>query len=491
MNESTVEINILDNKKCQILTEDDGLLSKVFNLLSFKQEGVEYTQAYKNGWNGLTYLINKKNEFPSGLLSKVSSFLEEHRISFNIKDCRDQILSEKEFDIESKLLSLNKKPRDYQLRVVEAALNNRKGIIRACTGSGKTLCAALITAKINKPTTIYVIGIDLLKQFHDTFSEIFDEPIGYVGDGVCDLRRINIVSIWTAGKALGLTKKELFFDDENKEEKFNQNNSFKIIRALRSTKLHIFDECHTITTSTAKAIYNTIDPERIYGLSGTPYRDDGADLLINGILGEQIINISASELIDNKFLAQPIIQFVNVPPINISSKNYSSVYRDYIVENDMRNKIILSKVKMLIEKGYQTLVLFKHISHGRRLFEMFNEDGVKCEMLMGNDSLKKRNEVKDMLTKKEINVILASSIFDIGVDLPSLSGLILAGSGKSSIRALQRIGRVIRCYEGKKNAAIIDFVDNVKFLKNHSRARYKVYKSESGFKIFLPPGIRL
>lgn len=485
------KITILDNKKCKIDLDDKDFIHKVFKLLSFKQEGVEYTQAFKNGWSGVTYLINKKNEFPLGLLSKVEDFLKQENVPYIVEDKRKPIPPEHEIDIEAKLAKINRKPRDYQMRVVNAALDNPKGIIRACTGAGKTLCAALIAAKVNKPTVVYVIGIDLLKQFHDTFSEIFDEPIGYIGDGICDVQRINIVSIWTAGKALGLSKKELLFDDENPEEKFNESNSIKITNALKKTKLHIFDECHTITTSTAKAIYQVIDPERIYGLSGTPYRDDGADILINGILGEQIINISASELIEKKFLAQPIIQFVNVPAIHVYSRTYHGVYKDYVVDNVIRNQLILNKTKMLVEKGYQTLVLFKQISHGRILHDLLCENDIKCELLMGNDSLKKREEVKERLTNREINVILASSIFDIGVDLPSLSGLILAGSGKSSIRALQRIGRVIRSYEGKKNAAIIDFIDNVRFLKNHSKIRYGIYKSESGFKVHLPHGVKI
>lgn len=485
------KITILDNKKCKIDLDNKDFLHKVYNLLSFKQDGVEYTQAFKNGWSGVTYLINKKQEFPLGLLSKVENFLCQESVPYIVEDKRKTLQPENPINIEDKLIQLKRKPRDYQLRAVEAAMDNRKGIIRACTGAGKTLCAALIAARVNKPTVVYVIGLDLLKQFHDTFSEIFDEPIGYIGDGICDIQRINVVSIWTAGKALGLSKKELLFDDENQEEKFNESNSAKIKNALTATKLHIFDECHTITTSTAKAIYQVIDPERIYGLSGTPYRDDGADLLINSILGEQIINISASELIEKKFLAQPIIQFVDVPAIHVYSRTYHGVYKDYIVDNVIRNQLILNKTKMLVEKGYQTLVLFKQISHGKKLYELLCDSDIKCELLMGNDSLKKRDEVKDRLTKKEINVILASSIFDIGVDLPSLSGLILAGSGKSSIRALQRIGRVIRSYEGKKNAAIIDFIDNVRFLKKHSKIRYGIYKSEAGFKVYLPPGAKI
>ena len=69
-------------------------------------------------------------------------------------------------------------------------------------------------------------------------------------------------------------------------------------------------------------------------------------------------------------------------------------------------------------------------------------------MLYGEDNLEERNKVKQQLYDKEIDIILASSVYDVGVDLSILSGLVLCGGGKSSIKTLQRVGRVIR--GGKK-----------------------------------------
>src|ERR1700690_826665 len=161
---------------------------------------------------------------------------------------------------------------------------------------------------------------------------------------------------------------------------------------------------------------------------------------------------------------------------------YTAVYKEYIVENEIRNNLIVKLSKELIDKKYTPLVLFKQIKHGEILFEKLQEIGIKCAMLYGNDSLDKRNEIKDQLIKGKINLIVASTIFDIGLDLPELNALILCSGGKSSIRALQRIGRVIRPMPGKKYAAVVDFFDQVKFLKKHSMIRYKIYSAEDGFK---------
>ena len=124
-----------------------------------------------------------------------------------------------------------------------------------------------------------------------------------------------------------------------------------------------------------------------------------------------------------------------------------------------------------------------HLAHGKSLYKEISKS-LPAMLLSGKDSSKIRAEVKSKLEAKEINCIVASTIFDIGVDLPSLSGLIIAGGGKSSVRALQRIGRVIRKFPGKNQAAVIDFRDQAKFLKNHSEIRHNVYASERGYDVY-------
>ena len=478
------KIIIRSNKACQFVTDDEDLIRVLRSNLSYKMAGVEYTQQYKNGWNGRTYLVSKKGMFYYGLLDKVEQFLKDHNANYDVEDRRPPLELNEPIDISKNLEKINIIPRDYQVRVHDTTVRSQNGIVRACTGSGKSVIIGTITATLNKPTIVYVIGLDLLKQMHDLFTALFDEPIGFIGDGVCDIQRINIASIWTIGSALNINKKKICVDDEvSSNEKYNKNQTVKILELLEKTRVHIFDECHVVTCDTIQSIYKKINPEHIYGFSGTPYRDDNTDLLINGILGEQIINVSASELIEKGFLAQPIIKFYSVPKMSLPMAPYQTVYKSYIVDNDVRNTIIINATKELLDLNYTPLALFKQIKHGKQLYEMMLDQGIKCEMLHGNDSLARRTEVKEQLEAGEIDVLLASTIFDLGVDIPMLNSLILCGGGKSSIRALQRIGRVLRSFPNKKVAAVVDFYDQVKFLKKHSILRHSIYKSEKGFRV--------
>src|SRR5258708_5276059 len=352
------KIIILDNKKCQMVSDDKPLLNRLKRFLSFKMAGAEYTPAYQNGWDGITYLLSKSNKFNYGLLSKVKRFLTDNNIQYLIEDTRSLKAPNIELDITHKLKKNKLLPREHQIRILNSALQVDRGIIRAATGSGKSLCTALITAKINKPTIIYVIGLDLLDQFHKLFSKLFDESIGYIGDGICNIERINVASIWTIGRSLKLDN-IIEEDVDNNEKELDESNCVKILKLLKETKVHIFDESHVVATNTISEIYKNIDPEYIYGFSGTPFREDNSDLLINGILGEQIINVSASELINLNLLAAPLIKFYTVPKMSSLGSVYTAVYKEYIVENNIRNNLIAKLSKELVDKKYTPLVLFK------------------------------------------------------------------------------------------------------------------------------------
>lgn len=487
---------VIRNHNCQITEESD--LEHVLALdkhLSFKVQGAEHTAAYrgflnKEGefvkWDGMKRLLTPTLQFPTGLLPRVEDFYREANKDFEIVDKRPKKSVGNPRDILSKLASLNKNPYPYQLETLEAVDKNDRGIIKVATGGGKSLIGALIASKFGKKTILYVIGKDLLYQFHEFFSSIFDEKIGIIGDGNCDIQDINIASIWTIGQAVGLDKKDILLDETSDEKEVGKNKYADILQLLKDAKVHIIDECHMSACDTIQQIFKISVPEHLYGLSGSPWRDDGADLLIESILGRYIVNISASFLIKNNFLAQPIIRFRAVPPYHEElDRNYQSVYKNYIVENDVRNGLVLDAAKAMIEKGYQTLVLFNSIKHGKILYDLFSEH-MNCAILDGSNSKDEREKVKKDLLSHKLNCVLASRIFDIGVDIPSLSGLVIACGGKSSVKALQRVGRVIRKYPSKKYAVIVDFVDQAPFLDNHSKARYKIYKSEKGFDVIWP-----
>jgi superfamily II DNA or RNA helicase len=481
---------------CQIIEESDANhLLALDKHLSFYIQGAEHTAAFKGfinregvfvKWDGFKKLLTPSLQFPSGLLDRVIDFYQEAGKTVELVDKRLPKSIGAPFSILDNLHAIGKDPYPYQLEILDVIDKNDRGIIKVATGGGKSLIAALVAAKLGKKTIIYVIGKDLLYQFHAFFSQCFNEKIGLIGDGQCEIHNINIASIWTVGQSIGMNKKNILLDSDNDEKEVGKNKYADIMKMMKEAKVHIIDECHMSACETIQQVYKFSSPEHLYGLSGSPWRDDGADLLIESILGKYIVNISASRLISEGYLAQALIRFRVVPsyPTELD-RVYQSIYKNYVVENDIRNGMVLDAAKTLIDKGYQTLVLFSSLKHGKILYDVFKQH-MKCAILDGSNDKDEREQVKQDLQNHKIDCVLASRIFDIGVDIPSLAGLVIACGGKSTVKALQRVGRVIRRYPGKKFAVIVDFIDQAPFLDNHSRIRYRIYKSEEGFDVSWP-----
>jgi superfamily II DNA or RNA helicase len=487
---------VVKGNTSQIIEESD--VEHVLALdkhLSFYVQGAEHTAAFKGylnrdgdyvKWDGFKKLLTPTLQFATGLVERVKDFYAEAGKEITVIDKRRSKSIGVPIDIMPNLKKLDKIPYDYQTEILDVIDKYDRGIIKVATGGGKSLIAALVAAKLGKKTIIYVIGKDLLYQFHDFFSAIFDEPIGIIGDGKCEIHSINIASIWTVGQAIGMKKNEILLDSDDEEESLNKNKYVDISRMMKETKLHIIDECHMSACETIQRIFKHSAAEHLYGLSGSPWRDDGADLLIESVLGKYIVNIPASRLIKEGYLAQPLIRFRVTPPYpDELDRVYQSVYKRYVVENDVRNGLVLDGAKTLVDKGYQTLVLFNSLKHGKILHDLFKQH-MSCAILDGSNNKEEREKVKKDLMEHKIDCVLASRIFDIGVDIPSLSGLVIACGGKSTVKALQRVGRVIRKYPGKKFAVVIDFADQAPFLDNHSKTRYKIYTSEDGFDVTWP-----
>lgn len=356
--------------------------------------------------------------------------------------------------------------------------------------SGKTLVLSMITGKFNIQTVIYVIGVELLYQMKDTLQKLYPNvKIGMVGDGICDIQKITIATIWSAAAAFG-KKAEVLDSDltifSKQKDVLSVINKEKVRKMVAEAELFVLDECQISGSETVKLLHQeSVSAKHRFLFSASPWREDGADLLIESVGGQKIFDRNASQLIEAGWLIPPKIYFLEVPQKHNIGKTYQEVYKKYITENEERNELIIKATKKMISDGRKVLILVTQISHGKHLLSLMEND-LRVFSLDGTNKTEDRLEAIQAMNHGKLDVLIASKIFDQGVDIPSLNGLILAGSGKSSGRALQRIGRVIRNHPGKKDAIVVDFLDNCRFLKEHSKIRKKVYETEPNFKIIMP-----
>jgi len=483
---------VVNNVSCQIEgLDDEQIISSLDERLSFFVQGAEFMAAYKKGWwdskqkkwvkwDGYTHLLSKTLKFKTGLLNRVVSVLANCNIDPEIIDERKDV----KFGKKRKLKNIES--RDYQDRIHDACLKNMSGIVKSCTGSGKSISIARLIADTNIKTNIFVTSIDLLYQMHEVFEKVGIKA-GVIGDGKAEVKKINIVSIWTACAALN--KKYEAADEEDylaKRDRIVAKNKSKIAKAIRSAQMNLFDECHMTACKTIKDISSESKAARyVFGFSGTPWRDDGRDLEIEAVCGQTIVEVTASELIKKGWLVKPTIHLVEVPEYSGQATKYPTIYKEYIAENEERNDLVIKATKKLVNSGKKTLILVKNIKHGELLLSMLPDDFVSY-FVKGNVDSDTRNWVRQEFIDGGIDVIIATIIFDQGLDLPPLDSLVLAGGGKSSGRNLQRLGRILRKYPGKKDAIAIDFIDNAKYLLKHTAARINTYRREPAFEIKLP-----
>ena len=436
------------------------------------------------------YRKKQYTHFSTGLLSNARQFLDKWGVKYELIDARSGV-PPKTLDI---TLSENFEFRDYQADARDKSCHKKRGIIKCATGGGKTAIAASVMAELGVgPFVFYVTSIDLLTQAKESFEAFMRQngvplQVGAVGGGKKDIRDITVMTVQTAVRALG-GNYEKYDDEEGKDDETDISDIRQDLRDLiRSAKGFMADEvqhwaastCQTIADASEEAYYR-------FGLSATPWRDLGDDIMIDACFGRPIVDISASFLIQRGYLMKPEIFFLNVPMRGCPYSSYPKIYQ-FMKEHRKRNEWIVKVATNFYQKGRIPLILVKHLDHGKLLEEMIGEITPDVRFMSGKISGKKRKKHLDLMRERKGGITIATNIFDEGVDVKPLDTIVLAGSGKSQTRAHQRIGRILRPFPSvennqKKNVIAIDFNDEVKYLGEHADKRRAMYASEPEFVI--------
>lgn len=438
----------MKNITSQILGIDNNIQKIILKKLSYMEGGFGIKPTRKTLFN------STNNTFYTGLVPHVINILKSYNLKYTIKDLR--IKPEKNANF-----SLNKDfiPRDYQQKIVDNA--SSREIIQAATGAGKTFIMANLIVKCNvKPVVVIAPSISLVSQIKNEFERFLDINIGICGGGMIDIKDITVSTPESIPDEL-----------------------------LESCKMILWDECHSAVASTTwETGLKSKNAYYRYGMSATPWRDDGKDLLLESILNvrKPHLSITATNLINKGKLTPCTINFIEINKTYNWTGDYNSFYKTAIVNNEYRNNVIINKAIEMYYKNKTTLILIKNIEHGEIILNRLKKNVElqdKVEFLYGSTNLEERDKILSKVKNNKVKILIASTLADQGLDLPILDCLILAGGGKSSTRAFQRIGRVIRLYKNKERAIVFDFKDKSPTLYQHYLLRRKLYEFESGWTI--------
>ena len=440
---------------------------KLDDLMQFKPAGVEFCDKVKaDEWDGVVHLYRSRT-FPVGLLERAEMVLILDSIPYEIIDVRTAPVGK---PITSRIAL-----RDYQKRIVEDAIMSKSGLIPVATGGGKTVIAAEIIARLGQEKALFIVPtIELLHQTVSMMRHNLDCPVSWVGEGTKELvegERI-CVSTWQSISA-GLRN----------EAKLREWREF-----LVQYNVLIADEVHHYSADHLFDVAMFSDARFRFGLSGTMFRNDATELKFIAAIGESIQGITASELIKLGYLVPPKIHFIKTKRMLFGQREkYADVYRVAVVENVERNRLIAGEALKLVQEGRRTLVLVSQIRHGEILKhlidEMMPQYCIACHFDFVNSAAEDRPEIVEGFRNGTLPLLISTQIFDEGIDIREIQGIVLAGAGKSQIKAVQRVGRGLRiCPEiNKKDVKVIEICDVCKYLYDHAHERYEMYQKEPRF----------
>lgn len=474
----------ITNKGCY-LTGVNLPKEQIHFATSFPDVNAKNSPSFKDGfWDGRVALYNKGTGFfPLGLIDVVYATLERNNVKYKVVD--ERVKPEKRYDFEC-----NVNLRDYQENTLNKAFEAEGGVLQLATGAGKTKTASAIISKYGMNTIFFVHTKFLLGQAKEALEEVLGCEIGQVGDGIIDIKPVTVAMVQTTIRALDEEYVVENSEEDNGEVDNTDISNYKedIIRMMEESEVVFFDECQFVAANTFYKIANFCNAYYKYGLSATPYRSDKKDMMIVAALGKVIDIIQASYLIKRGFLTQPKIHyFVNRGTGSNNNRGYQQIYQDEIVNNKGRNATIVDSTIRLNSKNKSVLILVNQITHGIQLKEMFLERGIDVEFVHGEHSAEKRESEVYKLRVKRKMALIATTIADEGLDIPTLDAVILGGGGKSPSKGMQRVGRAIRVFRerekmyevknsieellksNKKPLIIVDNVEEAKKLEEEAK----------------------
>jgi superfamily II DNA or RNA helicase len=341
------------------------------------------------------------------------------------------------------------------------------------TVTHNTEIAIATTACLRLPTLFMVPGKELLYQTQKRYAKrlgIDKSEVGLVGDGY-----------WKPGQWITTAVVDSLFQNLKTD---------KGRELLGSTDVFFMDECHHAGADSWYKVARACPAYFRFGLSGTPLkRTDGADLRLLGATGPVLYEVRNKFLIERQISSEVEIQMLKMfYPKNIPERTpYPEVYKAGIVDNLHRNRALCVLAGQFAAKGLKVLMMVKEIRHGelldKRLWSYQTGSFTTHQFIHGKEDTATRQQALQDFEDGTNQVLIATSILDEGVDIPSIDVLILCGGGKSSIKNMQRLGRGIR-FGGTGKLIVVDVADfQHRYLLDHSLQRLSDYKGEDCFEI--------
>ncbi|HEY4618441.1 MAG TPA: DUF3427 domain-containing protein [Flavobacterium sp.] len=350
------------------------------------------------------------------------------------------------------------KPFPYQNEIlekldVERTVHNRhRNLIVAATGTGKTVISAFDYKKfknINRSSKLLFVAHrkEILQQAKATFQGV--------------LKDNNFGDLWVDG--IEPNSNEYVFASVQ-----TLNNRLKDIKLTPEYyDFIIVDEVHHISASTYRPIINYFKPKVLLGLTATPERMDGEDILAdfcNRIAAEIRLPEALNKKLLSPFQYFGITDNVDLTNVKWEKGKYApSELTSLYTKNNIRVGEIISNLDKYTNdiNDVRAIGFCVTVEHAIFMTEKFNLAGLRADCLTSKNA-KERDGIREQFKKKEFNYLFVVDIFNEGVDIPEIDTVLFLRPTESLTVFLQQLGRGLRLSEGKDCLTVLDFVGNAR-----------------------------
>ncbi|WOO89601.1 DEAD/DEAH box helicase family protein [Mollicutes bacterium LVI A0078] len=438
---------------------------ELVHLYDGKDDFGTYKRIFSNAWNNIT--PNARCESLSEIvINKISKELES-RGCFAVDTTVDTI-----------------ELRDYQEEAINNLLDNdMNGFLKMATGTGKTF-TSIYSLKMWKENNcenlnvhIVVPYTHLVTQWQESIKEVF--PEAFITE--CHTNKNQWKSQFNNTR----------YESKSKDcfSIFVNNSFFSNINSIRysvtKNSILIVDEAHNLNLENIEDL-DYLNYKRKIGLSATPEHymfEERTSCLFNYFTGAYF-EYGLEEAINNEYLTK-----YNYYPFLVNLNNDEiEVYKklDFKLKNVNDKAEILNLLEernLLLSSATGKIIKLKEILNDQELDRSLvycNPGKVKgtdlsyieyiaseiksvrpnehLEKITADESKEKRLDIVKRLESGSTDAILAIRCLDEGFDIPAIKDAYIMSSTKNPKEYVQRRGRVLRRYPGKKITNIYDFV---------------------------------
>lgn len=381
---------------------------------------------------------------------------------------------------------------DYQKNAIQAWVDKGfRGFYVMATGTGKTW-TAIYSAKrlLEEHKCLIVIAAPykhLVRQWAEDVNKLFP-------DAETVLISSENPQWYTISKRLVLSQQ---YHPEKQIILITTIKSFysakfeKVINLSDEEKLLIVDEAHRFTQRPENLM-------RAYsymlGLSATPIngKQNESGIALLDFFGGLAYNLPIEEALERNFLVHYNYFPVYVTATSAEEENFNAIssnmagcFRDgVLIDRERFVKYVrarlrimgmaeekLARIKNFVDqiKEKDHFVVYcgdgrlfdeqdEEIRHIQFVQNQMDDMGIRTSQFTANENMDRRMELVDMFNKQEIDALVAIRCLDEGINIPSIKSALILSSNDDYREFVQRRGRILRKYKGKKSADIYDVV---------------------------------